>query len=278
MKILFWILAIVSIPVGFYMTIIGYFADGLDLYSTWFGQVVDILAMFSLLVSIVCAVLGIIKLRKGNVKKAVLFALVGVAYSVMTLAGMFIDEAAGSILMARDLVERNEQMYGEGWDDAPNIEGIPEPYQEVLNKFYVVVRDEWPADQLVDLAALTMAEHYGDAPLDNIGFILMDVNGDGVDELMIGTTAPVEEGGTAIFCMYSDPENPFINLQTFEGEIYYLHSGEANTYVAEIGGADAAWLMGAKEGESIVDITYQEGAMDPAGRLTLEMIPFSQYK
>ena len=125
---------------------------------------------------------------------------------------------------------------------------------------------------------MPMAEHYGDASLENIGFILMDVNGDGVDELMFGTTTPVEEGGTAIFCMYSDPENPFLNLQTFEGEIYYLHSGQANTYVAEIGGQDAAWQLDAKEGESIVSINYVEGAMDPAGRLTLEMTPFSQYK
>ena len=50
------------------------------------------------------------------------------------------------------------------------------------------------------------------------------------------------------------------------------------TIMSEIHGRDAAWLLGTVEGESIVDITYQEGAMDPSGRLTLEMIPFSQYK
>ena len=51
------------------MTSVGYFGEGLGLYSTVIGQVIYILSMLSLLVSTVCAVLGIIKLRKGNVKK-----------------------------------------------------------------------------------------------------------------------------------------------------------------------------------------------------------------
>jgi hypothetical protein len=131
----------------------------------------------------------------------------------------------------------------------------------------------------MDLCAVSMPEYYGDAPLDNIGFILMDLNNDNVDELLIGTTTPVEEGGTAIFCVYSDPQNPAHNLTSVEDEIYYLHSGEADgSYIAEIGGADAAWVLVATEGESIVGIVYQEGAMDPAGRIRLELIPFSQYK
>ena len=285
-KILFWLLAIVSIPFGFFMTIVSFFADGLDLYCTVFGNVFCILGMFAVLVSIVCVVLGIIRLRKGNVKKAVTFAVVAVAYSAVILAGMFIDEAVDSLRMEKDIAEHDKQLYGEGWDAAPAIEGIPELYQEELNKIYVTVRDKWTADQMINIATTEMEKYYGDAPLDNIGFILMDVNADGFDELMIGTTAPVEEGGTAIFCMYSDPECPHDNLNGVQGELYYLHSGEDGTYVAEIGGSympedgsmRGAWLLGAYEDERIVSNTHQEGSMDPAGRLTLEMIPFSQYK
>ena len=278
LKILFWILAVLSLPVGLFMTLIGSFSDGLGLYSTVFGKVICMMSTISLLVSIVCAVLGIIQLRRKNVRKAVFRVLAGLAYFVVLIACMFIDAEVGDIRMDKDVAARNEQMYGENWDAPPAIEGIPELYQEALNKFYAVVRDRRPADMLMDLGAMTMPEHYGDASLDNIGFILMDVNADGVEELLVGTTAPAEEGGTAIFCMYSDPENPFINLQTFEGEIYYLHAGEADTYVAEIGGQDAAWLLQAEEDSNLVDIIYQEGALDPANRLTLEMIPFSQYK
>ena len=35
-----------------------------------------------------------------------------------------------------------------------------------------------------------MADYYGDVGLDNIGFDMMDVNGDNVDELLNGTVAP----------------------------------------------------------------------------------------
>ena len=287
MKILFWTLAIVSLPVGFFMSIVSWFAEGLGLSGTGIGVVVCIAGMFSVVVSIVCLVLGINKLRKGNIKKAVTFAVVAVAYSAVILAGMYIDDAVHGMLMERDIAERNEQIYGENWDAPPAIDGIPELYQEVLNKFYVAVRDEWSGDQMMGLSTMEMEKYYGDASLDNIGFALMDVNADGCDELVIGTTAPVEEGGTAIFCMYSDPDNPHDTLNGVQGELYYLHSLEDGAYVAEIGGSympevgdtKGAWLLHAySEGEKFVGIDHYEEALDPAGRLTLELIPFAQYK
>ena len=278
MKILFWILAVLSLPVGFYMTIIGSFADGLDLYCSGFGKIICILAMFSLVVSIVGVVLGIIKLRKGSVKKAVLFASAGIVYAVIMLAGMFIDEGVDSLLMERDIANRKEELYGENWDSAPAIDGIPKQYVNVLNELYAIAKDQLDGD-LMGFGVVSMPEYYGDAPLDNIGFALMDVNGDAVDELIIGTAAPVEAGGTAIFCIYSDPENPTYSVFSLEGETYFLHSGETEgTYLSEINGEDAAWQIVALEGQSMVDINYVEGVMDPAARLTLEMIPFSQYK
>ena len=279
MKILFWILAIASIPFGLFMSIVCSFSKGLGLTGTVVGDVVCIVGTISVAVSIVCAVLGIRNLRKGYVKKAVAFALTGVAFSGIILGGMFLDDALDTVLLEKDIENRNEQLYGENWDAASVIEGIPELYQEELNKYYVAVGEQWPAEDLMDLVAMSMPAYYGDAALDNIGFTMMDVNGDGIQELIIGTAVPAEEGGTAIFCMYSNPENPFMNLTSAEGEVYYLHSGEVDgTYVAEIGGADAVWLLEAEEGEAIVNINYQEGALDPAGRLTLNMIPFSQYK
>lgn len=285
MKILFWILAIVSIPVGWFMTAVSVLGHGLGLYSTGIGTVMYVAGMFSVVVSIVCVVLGIIKLRKGNVKKAVIFALTGVLYSGIILGSIYIDDAVHTVRMERDIAARNEQLYGEGWDAAPAIEGIPELYQEVLNKFYVAVRDEWPRDQIIDVATTEMESYFGDASLDNIGFILMDVNGDGIDELMIGTTAPVDEGGTAIFCMYSDPKCPHNTLDGVEGQIFYLHPGEGSTHMAEIGGSyvpedgiKGYWLLGAYEDDRIVDINFQEGTLDPTNRLTLDMIPFSKYK
>ena len=267
-----------SIPVGGFMSVIGYLSYGLGLYYTVIGAVICILGMFSLVVSIVCAVLGIIKLRKGDLKKAVAFALAGVVYSGVIVAGIFIEDAVDTVMMEKTIEKRKEEMYGENWNSPPAIEGIPEAYHELLNEFYATIKGEL-TDNLMNFGAVSMVDYYGDAPLDHIGFLVMDVNGDGVDEVVIGTTASAAEDGTVIFCIYGDPENPNFSVGSVEGDIYYLHTGETDgTYLAEIGGRDGAWQLRSVEGESFVDINYQEGAMDPAGRLTLDMIPFSKYK
>lgn len=279
MKILFWILAILSIPVGLFVSVVCYMSHGLGLIGTGFGEVVCLVGMVAAVVCIACTVLGIIKLRKGNAKKALVFALVGVAYCGVIIAGIYIDDAVDTKLLEKSIAERNVQLYGENWDAPPPIEGIPELYQEVLNKYYAVVRDEWPADQLMDLGAVAMAEHYGDAPLDNIGFVLMDLNGDNLDELVIGAVAQAGQQGNAVFCIYSDPQNPSYVINGVEGKLYYLHSGETDgTYEAEIVGHHSAWVIETAESENTFDFNLKEGAMDPAGRMTLDLIPFSSYK
>ena len=131
MKILFWILAILSIPVSLFVSFICYMIYGLDLAGTGFGEVVCVAGMLALVVCVVGAVLGIIKLRKGNVKKAIAFALAGVVYSGIIIAGIFIDDAADTMLLEKDIAERNDQLYGENWNAHPALEGIPELYQEI---------------------------------------------------------------------------------------------------------------------------------------------------
>ena len=278
MKILFWLLALASIPMGLFISIVSYLSHGLDLSYTWFGQVICFAGMLSVAISIVCAVRGIIKLHKGDVKKAVAAVLLGIAYAGTVFAGFYIENAVNTMIMNRDIARQKEEMYGENWDSDPAIGNIPEPYVKLLNEFYAIAKNELEYN-LVGFGLPSMPNYYGGAPLDNIGFSLMDVNGDNVNELVVGTAAPVEAGGTAIFCIYSDPEDPISTVFATEGEIYFLHFDEAEgKYLAEIDGQDAAWQLLTIAGKSAVDIDYVEGAMDSAGRLTLDMIPFSLYK
>lgn len=279
MKLLFWILAVLSIPVGLFMSFFSVLCDGLGLTFTVIGDIMLITGKFSLVVCIVCAVLGIIRLRKGDLKKAIVCTLVALGYCAAIVVGMLIDDAVHTVQMDKRIAQWNEQKYGENWDAAPAIEGIPELYQEVLNKYYAVVRDRWPGDQLMDLGAVAMAEYYGDASLENIGFALVDLNGDNVDELVIGAVAQSDQQGNAIFCIYSDPENPHYSINSVEGNVYYLHSGETEgTYELEIVGRDMAWVIEPAQSENTFDFNPREGAMDPAGRMTLALTPFCQYK
>ena len=279
MKILFWILAILSIAVGLFVSVVCYMSHGLGLAGTGIGEVVCIVGMLAAVICMICTVLGSKKLRKGDAKRAVVFAVAGLVYCGIIIGGIFLDDAVDTLLLKKSIAERNAQLYGENWDAPPAIEGIPERYQEVLNKYYAVIRDQWPADRLMDLGAVSMAEYYGDAPLDNIGFVLMDLNGDKVDELVIGAVAQAEQQGNEIFCIYSDPQNPSYVINGVEGKLYYLHSGEADgTYEAEIVGHHSAWVIETAERENTFDFNLKEGSMDPDGRMTLDLIPFSRYK
>ena len=104
----------------------------------------------------------------------------------------------------------------------------------------------------------------------------MDLDGDGLDEMIIGTTYAPEGNGNAVFCIYSDPTNAHYSINSVEGKMYYLHADETDdTYLVEIVGQDSAWDIRPASG---FDFDALEGALDPANRLTLDLIPFSQYK
>ena len=279
MKFLFWILAILSVPVGLFVSIISYATYGLGLTGTAFGDVVCIVGVPAVVVCVACTVFGIIKLRKGDLKKACVFALVGVIYCAIIGVGMVVDTLVDNVQLKNLVEELNNEQFGEGWDSPPAIEGIPELYQEVLNKFYATVCSRSNGDVLMDLGAVPMAEHYGDVAEDNIGFALMDLNGDKVDELVIGTVASAEGEATTVFCIYSDPENPFYSICAVEGEGYYLHAGETDSsYVVEHIALNSAWVITPAETENTFDFMDWESPLDPAGRLTLDLIPFSRYK
>ena len=279
MKVLFWILAAVSVLGGLFISAFSAVVEGLGLSGTQLGDVVCVAGKFSTVVCIVCVVIGIFVLRKGNAQKAVITVLLGVLYCAAIFGGLLIDDVLYTKALEDSMAEYNEQLYGEGWDSAPAMEGIPELYQDVLNEFYVVIKDDH-TESLMGLGATVMPTYYADAPLDNIGFMLSDFNGDGVDELLIGTTAPVEEGGTAVICIYSDPENPHAFPLSVEGETHYLHAGEAaGSYLVEISDVETAWVIEPAEEDKILSVSdYQGDALNAADRLVFDLIPFSQYK
>ena len=64
-----------------------------------------------------------------------------------------------------------------------------------------------------------------------------------------------------------------------------MHNGENGLYQFEINGVNdegnplnASWSLVQGTADNIMDFNYVEGTLNPMNRLTLEMIPFADYK
>lgn len=71
---------------------------------------------------------------------------------------------------------------------------IPAAYAELLDTYITALNEKWDGNALLaqglNLIALDL---YDGAPLDNIGYTVKDLDGNGTDELVIGTTANVTD-------------------------------------------------------------------------------------
>ena len=177
------------------------------------------------------------------------------------------------------------EIYGENWVTPSNYSEIPDGYERVLNMMYEAVKEQWTQEGFGNNGELwgvdTMIPYYGESSLENIGFIVKDLNNDGVDGLLIGTT----NEGTLVFIVYYDPENTSQLFSGVEGRTYYVHNGDNGLYQFEIDGLNdegnpmnASWSLIQGTADNLMDFNYVEGTLDPMNRLTLEMIPFADYK
>lgn len=286
MKILFWILTVLMIPVylvcSFFFDMSGHIGG----YGGPIGTVADIVCLlgsFTIVVGIIGLVLGIVWfVKKNQTKQAFLFTLMGLIYALVLFGCLFALEGVHDRQMDADIDERYREKFGENWDEPSNFSDIPEHYAFILNQCYVVVTECWPEEEIrsTNLNMYSMPEYYGE----NIGFILMDLNADGSEELLIGTANAVD-GGTLVFSGYTDPTNPYEIMNGVEGKMFYIHEGENSLYRAELCGTyeDGTVITGTKEfylgaGDGIFDWDYVDDELDASGRLTLEIIPFTDYR
>ena len=147
-------------------------------------------------------------------------------------------------------------------------------YADVFATYTTLLTEGWGGEELMahDLPLLIMY-CVGDAPFDNIGYLLLDVDGDGTQELLIGTLASDEFYAPIVFEMYTlNPEGSVVRVfSSQERARYYLC--EDNTFLFE--GANSA-------ADSVrCFYSYAAGTLTEipdagAQPQTLSYIPFSQ--
>ena len=159
-------------------------------------------------------------------------------------------------------------------DTAPTDADTIADYAAVFGTYNQLLAEGWGGEELMahDLPPLIMY-CVGDAPFDNIGYLLLDVDGDGTQELLTGTLISDEFYAPIVFEMYTlTPEGSVVRVfSSQERARYYLC--EDNTFLFE----------GANSAADSVSCSYSYAAgtlteIPDAGAQpqTLSYIPFSQ--
>lgn len=147
-------------------------------------------------------------------------------------------------------------------------------YADVFATYTTLLSEGWGGEELMahDLP-LPIMYCVGDAPFDNIGYLLLDVDGDGTQELLTGTLISDEFYAPIVFEMYTlTPEGSVVRVfSSQERARYYLC--EDNSFLFE----------GANSAADSVSCSYSYAAgtlteIPSTGALpqTLSYIPFSQ--
>ena len=152
-------------------------------------------------------------------------------------------------------------------------------YLEIITTYARALSEKWDGSFLMESNIDTLlVDCYGDASLENVGYAVIDLDDDGIEELVIGTTERLTDEffGKLILALYTRDEEDTMHtvFQSMARDRYY-YAGE-NKF-ANIGSSGA--------GDSVdITVQYAGGALtdtglvtDPADYVQMELTPMSQW-
>lgn len=224
--------------------------------------------------------------KKENMRASVLSTFAGFLMILAVSLLILLLNSFGGNAMNASLEAALREGYGEDWNAPSNYEELPETYQLILDKEYVAAREQWDRDALIEREHLSwkIPAYYGENGLENIGFCLLDLNGDGLEELVIGEVVP-EGTANTVFSVWSDPEKPDQVYKTYDTMLFYLHEQADGTYLIECDvefdtGEQATYMLQLTyglEGSKTDDVEVDVPA-DAATRSHIELIPLAKYR
>ena len=168
----------------------------------------------------------------------------------------------------------------------PTVEATAEPatapseadpiaaYADVFATYTTLLTEGWGGEELMahDLPLLIMY-CVGDAPFDNIGYLLLDVDGDGTQELLIGTLASDEFYAPIVFEMYTLNQDGSVArvFSSQERARYYLCQDDTFLFEGANSAADSVSCSYSYAAGTLTEIP-STGALPQ----TLSYTPFSQ--
>ena len=162
----------------------------------------------------------------------------------------------------------------------PNIHDTittQEAYAVVVGEYYTAMEEEWDASELMDAGLNYMiAECYQNNPLENIGYAIIDIDGDGIEELLIGVMVEDEFYSNMIFELYTLDDKGVHRLvfDSSERNRYY-YAGENRFANLGSGAFNESFETTVKfEDGEIIDMTY---TTDPSDYVLMDFKPFSEW-
>lgn len=105
-------------------------------------------------------------------------------------------------------------------------------YKDQMGLIYQALSQEWSVDKYFENEISPLiSNHYEGSPLENVGYALKDLDGDGKEELIISAVSEKSSGGI-LYDVYSAPNGKVIHvLSGHERNRYYLQWMEEGTYM-----------------------------------------------
>ncbi|MGL4791837.1 MAG: hypothetical protein ACRCW1_10535 [Anaerotignaceae bacterium] len=154
---------------------------------------------------------------------------------------------------------------------------VPAVYSELLNTYSTALKEKWDGGTLIEndlnLIALDL---YEGAPLDSIGYVITDIDNNGTDELVIGTTAAVTDEfySKMILDLYTiDADGKLVHVLSSEARNRYVYAGEQ--LFANPASNSATDSTNATMKYSGTELSDANKITDPANYVQMDLTPLS---
>lgn len=152
-----------------------------------------------------------------------------------------------------------------------------EAYATVIGEYDTALKEGWDAAQVMEAGLNYMAaDRFFPEPLESIGYGVADLDGNGTEELVIGSLAEDEFYGKLVFSLYTLDSSgvPQLLLDSTERSRYYYAGGSKFANLSSSGWNESFATTLELKGRELVDTNC---ATDPADYVQMDLTPFSQW-
>lgn len=171
-------------------------------------------------------------------------------------------------------------------EDSEDSSGVPDPWEQpttleayatMIGEYYAALSEGYDAAWMMELGLNYMtADRFFAEPLEDIGYVVTDLDEDGTEELVIGSLKDDDFYGKLIFSLYTLDEKgvPQLLFDSTERNRYYY---AGSFCFANLGssGWNSSFVTSLKlEGHEMIDMTY---TTNPADYVQMELTPLAQW-